>query len=159
MKLFKTLDRCMESIGVVLSLVMVAVIFMQVVFRYCLNNALPWPEEMARYLFIWISYLGVAVCMGDDSHLRVTVIPDMFSKRTKKYIDILCMIINAAFFFISFVLGVNITIDIMEMEQTAISMPLPIWIVWAGIPICFIITCIQSIRVICRIIIEMRREG
>ena len=82
MKLFKTLDRCMESIGVVLSLVMVAVIFMQVVFRYCLNNALPWPEEMARYLFIWISYLGVAVCMGDDSHLRVTVIPDMFSKRT-----------------------------------------------------------------------------
>lgn len=157
MKLFKLIDKSMESIGVVLSLVMVFVIFMQVFFRYCLNNALSWPEEMARYLFIWISYLGIAVCMADDSHLRVTVIPDMFSKKIRKYIDIFCMIINAVFFFVSFILGVNITIDIMEMEQTAVSMPLPIWIVWLGIPVCFIITCLQSLRVIGKILLELKR--
>ncbi|MDA9735148.1 TRAP transporter small permease subunit, partial [SAR116 cluster bacterium] len=34
---------------------MVIVILLQVFFRYVLNNALPWPDELARFLMLWMT--------------------------------------------------------------------------------------------------------
>ena len=36
---------------------MVVVILLQVFMRYALNNALPWPEEAARFLMLWMTGL------------------------------------------------------------------------------------------------------
>ena len=36
---------------------MVIVILVQVFFRYVLNNALPWPDEVARFLMLWMTGL------------------------------------------------------------------------------------------------------
>ena len=36
-------------------LLMVVVIIIQVFFRYVLNNALPWPDEAARFLMLWMT--------------------------------------------------------------------------------------------------------
>ena len=38
-------------------LLMVMVILLQVFFRYVLNNALPWPDEVARFLMLWMTGL------------------------------------------------------------------------------------------------------
>ena len=38
-------------------LLMVIVILLQVFFRYVLNNALPWPDEAARFLMLWMTGL------------------------------------------------------------------------------------------------------
>ena len=36
---------------------MVVVIMIQVFFRYVLNSALPWPDEVARFLMLWMTGL------------------------------------------------------------------------------------------------------
>ena len=36
---------------------MVFVILLQVFFRYVLNNALPWPDEAARFMMLWLTGL------------------------------------------------------------------------------------------------------
>ena len=46
--------RVGRQIAWVALVVMVFVILLQVFFRYVLNNALPWPEEAARSLMIWM---------------------------------------------------------------------------------------------------------
>ena len=38
-------------------LIMVIVIIIQVFFRYVLNNALPWPDEVARFFMLWMTGL------------------------------------------------------------------------------------------------------
>jgi len=38
---------------------MVVAILVQVFFRYALNNALPWPEELARFLMLWATGLMI----------------------------------------------------------------------------------------------------
>jgi len=48
--------------------VMFAVVFGQVFFRYVLNHPSPWTEELARYLFIWISLVGAAYGVKEQSH-------------------------------------------------------------------------------------------
>jgi len=46
-----------RTIGYVALGLMVLVILAQIFFRYVLNNALPWPEEAARGLMIWMMAL------------------------------------------------------------------------------------------------------
>ena len=40
--------------GVILA-VMTAAVFLQVVLRYGFNSGLPWPEELATWVFAWAS--------------------------------------------------------------------------------------------------------
>jgi len=43
----------------------------QVFARYVLNNTPPWSEELCRYLFIWVSFLGACVATRRAAHLGV----------------------------------------------------------------------------------------
>jgi len=49
--------RIGRSVAWVLVAAMVATILLQVFCRYALNSALPWPEEVARALMIWMMAL------------------------------------------------------------------------------------------------------
>lgn len=53
----KTILRIGRGIGVVAVGLMVIAILIQVVFRYVLNNALPWPDEAARFCMLWMTGL------------------------------------------------------------------------------------------------------
>lgn len=46
-----------RSISVVLMALMVVVILVQVFMRYILNDALPWPDEAARFMMLWLTGL------------------------------------------------------------------------------------------------------
>ncbi|PIB25645.1 C4-dicarboxylate ABC transporter permease [Amylibacter kogurei] len=49
--------RCGRAIGVFAIAMMVIAILIQVFFRYILNNALPWPDEAARFCMLWMTGL------------------------------------------------------------------------------------------------------
>ncbi|MFK7744617.1 MAG: TRAP transporter small permease [Roseobacter sp.] len=46
-----------RAIGIVAVAAMVVAILVQVFFRYALNNALPWPDEAARFCMLWMTGL------------------------------------------------------------------------------------------------------
>jgi TRAP-type C4-dicarboxylate transport system permease small subunit len=49
--------RLGRALAVAALAVMVGVILAQVFFRYVLNNALPWPDEAARFFMLWMTGL------------------------------------------------------------------------------------------------------
>ena len=57
-----------RSVSVIALALMVAVILIQVFCRYVLNNALPWPDEAARFCMLWLTGL-MAKC---SSRLLIT---------------------------------------------------------------------------------------
>ena len=46
----------------------------QVVARYVFNRPLTWSEELARYLFIWCSFLGWVIASRRNGHLAMTFV-------------------------------------------------------------------------------------
>ena len=46
-----------RAIGIVAVALMVVAILIQVFYRYALNNALPWPDEAARFCMLWMTGL------------------------------------------------------------------------------------------------------
>ncbi len=140
------LDQITEFLGIVFLMGRVAVIFIQVIFRYFLNDALPWPEEAGRYLFLWATYLGISICMGKDSHLRVALLPESLGKAGEKVVNLLVACVNIFFFAIVVYLGLQMTGMVFTTGQTAIALPVPIWVVWAGIPLFCFFALLQALK-------------
>ena len=75
MKVLKFLDEHMEKILCVIFLALMSIIIvLQVFFRYVLNNSLSWSEELARYLFIWMIYIGISLGVKMDKHICVDAV-------------------------------------------------------------------------------------
>ncbi|GFN21706.1 TRAP transporter small permease [Thermanaeromonas sp. C210] len=70
----ETAARGLSLLLGVLMLLMVVVIFAQVIARYVLHNSLSWSEEIGRYLFIWITFLGAVIGVKERLHVGVDVV-------------------------------------------------------------------------------------
>ena len=61
--------RLAEFVLVIMLSMMVIMVFGNVVLRYGFNSGLISSEELSRFLFIWVTFLGAIVAMRDNAHL------------------------------------------------------------------------------------------
>lgn len=78
-KFIDTLNKCVRLFLAVALLSMVALIFTQVVVRFALpffgaSLSLPWTEEAARYLLVWVIFLGGAIAARHGMLIAVTAL-------------------------------------------------------------------------------------
>ena len=74
---------------IAISVVMVVVTLAQVVFRYVLSAPLPWSEELARYCFVWIVFLGGAIGLERGIHLGVDLFVNLLPPKLRIGLDVL----------------------------------------------------------------------
>jgi len=55
-------------------ILMVGFVFANVVLRYVFNSGLTWSSEVARYLFVWVVFLGSILAVVEHSHLGVDIL-------------------------------------------------------------------------------------
>ncbi|GIK87864.1 MAG: hypothetical protein BroJett026_33450 [Betaproteobacteria bacterium] len=65
------LARALDALAVVLLLAAAGVALLQVVFRYGLDNSLPWPEEFAQWMFVWAVFVGAGLAAARRGHIVV----------------------------------------------------------------------------------------
>ena len=63
--------RALEFLVVLAMVAMVAMVFGNVVLRYAFNSGIQVSEEMSRYCFIWLTYIGAMIAMREKGHLGV----------------------------------------------------------------------------------------
>jgi TRAP-type transport system small permease protein len=77
--MFARIDRMiiwLTSMAViVLMMMMILTVLISVFFRYVLNSALPWPEELSRFIMIWVTMVSSGLVMRYGGHIAITFIP------------------------------------------------------------------------------------
>ena len=66
--------------------VMTVVVFLQVLYRYVFAQSLQWSEELARYLFVWLSIFGAALALQKKGHFGLDLFYRMLSTRLQRFI-------------------------------------------------------------------------
>ncbi|WP_258876237.1 TRAP transporter large permease subunit [Fusobacterium animalis] len=61
--------------------------------RYIFNNSLSWSEELGKFLFVWISWLGISIGAKRKEHIKITMFIDKVSPKLKCLCDILSELI------------------------------------------------------------------
>ncbi len=67
-----TIGHLTEAVGAFLVLAETCILFAGVVSRYIFNSPLMWTDELATFLFLWLSMLGVVVAFRRQEHMRLT---------------------------------------------------------------------------------------
>lgn len=81
-------DHIEEVILVALFAIMVIVIFVQIVMRYGFNNSLSWSEELGRYIFVWLTWLGISIGAREGEHIKITILTDKMPFKTANVMNI-----------------------------------------------------------------------
>lgn len=64
--------------------VMVVLVFTNVVLRYAFNSGIAVSEELSRWLFVWLTFLGAIVALNEGAHLGTDTVVSRLSLRGKK---------------------------------------------------------------------------
>jgi TRAP-type C4-dicarboxylate transport system permease small subunit len=86
-------DHFEEIVLVVMFAFMVLVTFLQVFMRYVVNHSLVWTEEMGRYLFVWISWIGISIGERKGEHIKITMLTDRFPFKTAQILNIVSSLV------------------------------------------------------------------
>jgi TRAP-type C4-dicarboxylate transport system permease small subunit len=84
----RLLDRYCRFLEILMALalaVMVVLVFGNVVMRYAFNSGITLSEELSRWLFVWVTFLGAIVAMKEGAHLGSDTIVSKLSVRWQKY--------------------------------------------------------------------------
>ena len=118
--------KLLEVLVVVFMIAMVVMVFGNVVLRYGFNSGISVSDEMSRYCFIWLTYVGAMVAMREGGHLGVDSLVKHLPVNGKKVClflsESLMLMCNGLFF-----LG---TYKMHELQVTNISPVVGISMIW-----------------------------
>ena len=76
--------RGVSALMAVALMVMVALVFGNVVLRYIFNSSITVSEELSRWLFVWITFMGAVVALREHAHLGTDVLVSRLPPLGKK---------------------------------------------------------------------------
>jgi len=106
---------------------MVVIVFAQVIFRFVLHASLPWSEESARYIMVWISLLGASIGVRRKAHIGIEAVVMLLKAPLRKTASVVATSIAAIFFagMVYYGLGVLRVVVNQISPAMEISMAIP----------------------------------
>jgi len=137
MTLFKAfvrrVNRLVEIVVVAQFAVLVAVVTAAVFARYVLNDSIVWAEELSRYLFIWVTFLGGGLGMGTNIHVGVDSLVALMPDKPKRMVQIVAELMILAFTVVLIWVGTQFTA--FGMRADALLLPIAMGYVYLAVPV------------------------
>lgn len=91
--LVSKIDDLLKLVIVVCLSLMAIFVFTNVILRYAFNSGITWSEEVSRFLFVWLIFLGAILAFKDNEHLGVDSLVKKLPMAGKKVIYIVSNLI------------------------------------------------------------------
>ena len=129
-----------------LKALMVGVVAAQVFFRYALNHSLFWSEELARYILVWMTFLGATVAYHRGAHPRIDLATTGSHPRLEKAMRIGAHLVATAFFVLLVIYGAQFAYFVRLQISPALQ--LPKWIVMLVLPVSGLLMLLHALAAI-----------
>lgn len=118
------LERMFLGSAIVLMIGMFVAVCLQVFTRYVMHTPLPWTEEVARYLFVWTSFLGAAVLVRRDDHFSIDLLVRQFSDPYRRAARVGVLLLTLAFSLVMILYGIRVSIRLWGASSPVLQMSL-----------------------------------
>lgn len=117
--------------------------------RFVLHAPLAWPEELSRYLFVWLSFLGASVAFRRGLHLGMDALVNRLPQVYRKALRVFGLMVVLGVLGVVFVTGVQLALFVMPQRSPAmgISMSGPYMAVPVGSALMVIYTIADLVEV------------
>ena len=153
----KILEKIIDMICVIMMFTLFIVILLQILFRYFFNMPLKWTEELARYVFVWVSMMGWTYGSRYDTYIQVNIFSNLFPEKIKSLVFLFIQLLSIIF---SLALGYY-SIGLVKKDYVfkATTLPINFSLVYSIIPIVCIILIIYSVMKIYNFVKNQGKAG
>ena len=133
------LNKWVEYFLFGLGFTMTVTVAVQVFFRYILNHSLFWSEELARFLLVWLTFLGASCAYYRNLNPGVDFLYEKLSLKFQKISTVLTHLCSMGLFIIMIIFGII-------RLQISPALQMPKWIILSIIPISGVILTIHAVN-------------
>ena len=152
-------NNFLEIFAVLTFLALILLTFFQVSSRYVFQAPITFSEEMGRFLFIWMSFLGAAIAMKHDKHIRLDVFHGKIRPALRHLFDVSVFLLILCFSVL--VCAQGLKLSAATTRQIAPVSRIPMAYMYLIIPIsAFFMGCYAARHLILRLrqLLQIRRE-
>ena len=160
MKLLKKIDKNLERWVMFLLLAgMTLVLGIQIFCRFVLNNSLTWSEELARFMFIWSTFLSIGFCLKEGISLKIDTVISLFPQKTQAIIYMAGDIVMAAFFIYLLPASWEFAYTSVLSGQVSAACHIPMYFIQISLMVGFALAAFRSLQNIWKNIQFLRHGG
>ncbi len=120
--------RLGRALAIVAIALMVVCILLQVFMRYMLNNALPWPEEAARFLMLWMTGLIAPSAYRRGGFVAIDMLTLMLPRSLAAGLSLVLLLLSGAVLVMGIELGQRHVTSGWMFASSSLRLPLE----WVG---------------------------
>lgn len=126
---------------IILTILMAIIVLAQVISRYIFSNSISWSEEIARWLMIWVCFLGSGAAVKSSEHIGLSFIYDRFPKKIQNIVSLFINICIFIFLFFCIVKSIPLAKYVIHQKTPAarISMAWP----YSAVPVGSVIMAVH----------------
>lgn len=132
-KILRILSVLIEAILAMLSLFIVGMVTTEVVLRKFFGTSLIFTEELARYLMVWLVFLGSALAVRDGSHIRINFLVKRLGRTAQIAFAVAARIVTILFLILLTFEGLRILPQ--QFYQTTITFDAYMFYFYLAIPV------------------------
>lgn len=151
------LDRALEVIAVAALASLVLLTQFQVLSRYLFSVPIAFSEEVGRFLFIWTSFLGAAIVMRRNEHIRLDLFQGRISERGYRYLQAFVFCVVAVFSLVMCYAGIR-TLGV-AFKQTASVSRVSMGVVYLILPGSAAFMAVYALTYLAETVGSIRRAG
>ncbi len=144
--------RVSRLVCLVAMIILTPVVFANIVLRFFWGYSLGWSSEVARYAFVWLTFMGTATALRDNSHAKIELIIKLAPRTWQKYIKILACVLIALLSLFLIVSGILQTIKVWDVSAAYMRFLSMSWM-YLAIPLSglfMLIFMIENIVILCQ---------
>ncbi|SKA71290.1 TRAP-type C4-dicarboxylate transport system, small permease component [Thiothrix eikelboomii] len=85
--------RVLSGLMVLLLALMVILVFGNVVLRYGFNSGLAFSEEVSRWLFVWLTFMGAVVALHEKAHMGLGEVVSALSPKAQRISHLIALVL------------------------------------------------------------------
>ncbi|MCF3942577.1 TRAP transporter small permease [Oceanobacillus alkalisoli] len=143
--IFRHLNKTSDFVAGIISVMLFVVVIIQV-FGRLIGTSAPWTEEMTRYIFIWMIFIGVGIGFRKAESPRVTFLLNIMPETVKRLGRWIYAVATIGFLLFMVIYGVDLVRQQINMNETSSVLLIPMWIIGISIPISATLGIINTIQ-------------
>jgi len=152
-KLLRKINILIEKIEVVIlriGMILLALILIVNVVARTTEGAFHFIDEIAMFLVIWITFIGISYATRKGQHIRMSAIFDICSFKVKRILIFMNSTISAVVMFYMAYISVKYVYIVYYWQQVTSAVRMPYWIVISVIPLGFFMSGVHYLRTIAK---------
>jgi TRAP-type C4-dicarboxylate transport system permease small subunit len=155
-KTVRALEGLIYYASAALMLSLTGVILYAVVARYFFNAAPAWSDEVPRVLFLWATYIGIALAARRDKSLKVTFVLERLPPLGRLWLEMFMHV--SIFVMLAFLLWYNVPVIVLGRQTKMLATQWPDAIRFWPLSVGCVLIGLYQIRLVLKSIQDYRTE-